>query len=564
MPSLFHVKFVHPHVSSSILVRSLDMQHPTRLVLALCATLICASCGGGKSSYAPHRSGGRQATSTPELAGADSGGLEQEYEDADEDEMLVATGEALQPPPPTSSSARVQTESYAPIHENRFRDSGQQAFSTFSIDVDTAAYSNTRRFLRSGHMPPAGSVRIEEFVNYFSYAYPGPTSNVPFSVNSDVTIAPWNPKHQLVRIGLQGERMDISELPNRNLVFLVDVSGSMSSHDKLPLLREGFRMLTQTLGEEDYVSIVVYAGAAGAVLLPTSGADQESIMAALDTLQSGGSTNGGAGIQLAYKLAEQNFDPKAINRVILASDGDFNVGMTNKQDLIQLIERKRKSGVYLSVLGFGRGNLKDSTMEQIADKGNGNYSYIDSAAEARKVLVDEGGSTLITIAKDVKIQVEFNPDAVESYRLIGYENRKLAKKDFENDNVDAGELGPGHSVTALYEVTPKAGSRAQSLATVRLRYKRPNASESKLLTANITNRSTTFALASQDMRFAISVAGFGLLLRDSKHRGSLTWHALGAMAEDAVGNHKSRYRQEFLELIGLARKIAGPKAQLAK
>ncbi len=550
------------------------MQHPTRLVLALCATLVSASCGGSKSSYAPHRSGGPHATSSagdaPASAGADYADSEQEYEDDDadyDDEVsAVATSTSPQPPPPRSAPApaRVQSESYAPIRENRYHDSRQQAFSTFSIDVDTAAYSNTRRFLRSGHLPPAGAVRIEEFVNYFSYAYPGPTSDVPFSVHSDVAIAPWNPAHRLVRIGLQGERMDISELPKRNLVFLIDVSGSMSSHDKLPLLREGFKMLTQTLGEEDYVSIVVYAGAAGAVLLPTSGADQESIMAALNALQSGGSTNGGAGIELAYKLAERNFDPKAINRVILASDGDFNVGMTNKQALIELIELKRKSGVYLSVLGFGRGNLKDSTMEQIADKGNGNYSYIDTAAEARKVLVDEGGSTLITIAKDVKIQVEFNADAVENYRLIGYENRKLAKEDFENDKVDAGELGPGHSVTALYEVTPKAGSKARSLATVRLRYKRPDASKSKLLTTNITNRSTAFAKASQDMRFATSVAGFGLLLRDSGHKGSLTWHALQAMAEDAVGNHKSRHRQEFLELIGLARKIAGPKAQLAK
>ena len=287
--------------------------------------------------------------------------------------------------------APVSTESYARVDENQVRTSSEQAVSTFSIDVDTAAYSNARRFLTSGHLPPANAVRIEEFINYFSYAYPDPVNDVPFAVHSEVTTAPWNSQHELVRIGLQGVRMDNSELPRRNLVFLVDVSGSMSNADKLPLLREGFKMLTRTLGEEDYVSIVVYAGAAGAVLLPTSGANQEAILGALDKLQSGGSTNGGEGIKLAYKLAEQNFEPDAINRVILASDGDFNVGMTNKEALIELVEAKRKSGVYLSVLGFGSGNLKDATMEQIADKGNGNYSYIDSAAEARKVLVDEGG-----------------------------------------------------------------------------------------------------------------------------------------------------------------------------
>ena len=464
------------------------------------------------------------------------------------------------PAPQAPSSA---SDEYATIAENTYKTSEEQAFSTFSIDVDTASYSNTRRFLKSGHLPPAGAVRIEEFVNYFGYEYEGPTKDVPFAVHSETTVAPWNSKHEILRIGLQGQRRDNSELPQRNLVFLIDVSGSMSNADKLPLLREGFKMLTKTLGEEDYVSIVVYAGAAGAVLLPTSGANQGAIMGALDKLQSGGSTNGGQGIELAYKLAEQHFEPNAINRVILASDGDFNVGMTNKDALIALIEEKRKTGIYLSVLGFGRGNLKDATMEQIADKGNGNYSYIDSAREAQKVLVDEGGSTLITIAKDVKIQVEFNKAAVKSYRLIGYENRMLAKEDFDNDKVDAGELGPGHSVTALYEVERKAGQAGKPLAAVKLRYKRPNSSKSERLTHDISETSGAFAKASQDMRFAISVAGFGLLLRNSKHRGTLSWDALGAMAEEAVRDHKSEHRQEFLELIGLARKLAGPKAQLA-
>jgi len=542
------------------------MRNTTRHALLVSTLLASASCGGSTQS-----SKVGQPTATGAPPSADMSYAESEsVSDAPMTEHAAAGRSAIasnvsvaRPAPRPQPSAGATTDDYARVDENSYKTSQEQAFSTFSIDVDTASYSNARRFLMSGHVPPANAVRIEEFINYFSYDYADPTEDVPFAVHSETTTAPWNPGHELLRIGVQGKRMDNSELPQRNLVFLIDVSGSMSNADKLPLLREGFKMLTQTLGEEDYVSIVVYAGAAGAVLLPTSGANQDTIMGALDKLQSGGSTNGGQGIQLAYKLAEQNFDPKAINRVILASDGDFNVGMTNKGALIKLVEEKRKSGVYLSVLGFGRGNLKDATMEQIADKGNGNYSYIDTAREAQKVLVDEGGSTLITIAKDVKIQVEFNTDAVKSYRLIGYENRMLAKKDFDNDSVDAGELGPGHSVTALYEVEPKAGRGTQPMASVKLRYKRPDSEKSELLTHAISQKHAPFAKASQDMRFATSVAGFGLLLRNSKHSGSLTWGALQAMAEDAVGNHKSEHRQEFLKLLGLAGKLAGPKAELA-
>ncbi len=546
--------------------RYVGMRNKTRHVLLLSTLLVSASCGGSTQSNklgAMHASGAPQAaTSSDDMtyAGESEAPMAERSYAPTGRSAIAANASSMPAPSPTTAL----TEDYAATNENSFHAPSKQAFSTFSIDVDTASYSNTRRFLISGHMPPTSAVRVEEFINYFSYDYADPAKDVPFAVHSETTTAPWNPKHELLRIGLQGQRIDNSELPQRNIVFLIDVSGSMSNADKLPLLREGFKMLTKTLGEEDHVSIVVYAGAAGAVLLPTSGANQDAIMGALDKLKSGGSTNGGQGIQLAYKLAEQNFDPNAINRVILASDGDFNVGMTNKDALIELVEEKRKSGVYLSVLGFGRGNLKDATMEQIADKGNGNYSYIDSAREAQKVLVDEGGSTLVTIAKDVKIQVEFNSAAVKSYRLIGYENRMLAKEDFDNDKVDAGELGPGHSVTALYEVEPKAGKGNQPMATVKLRYKRPDSQKSELLTHNISPKRGAFAQASQDMRFATSVAGFGLLLRNSKHRGTLTWRGLQAMAEDAVGNHKSEHRQEFLELIGAARKLAGPKAQLAK
>jgi Ca-activated chloride channel family protein len=460
-------------------------------------------------------------------------------------------------------AAEVSGDRYGNVPENQYNNTAQNAVSTFSIDVDTAAYSNVRRYLRSGSLPPTAAVRIEEFINYFSYDYKGPGENAPFSIHTEAAAAPWAKGHQLLKVGLQGFRMDTSDLPKRNLVFLVDTSGSMSSHDKLPLLKEGFKMLAQTLREEDRISIVAYASAAGAVLLPTSGYDQESIMNALDNLSSGGSTNGGQGIELAYKLAEQNFDPDAINRIILASDGDFNVGMTSKDALIDLIEEKRKSGVYFSALGFGRGNLNDATMEQLADKGNGNYSYIDSAAEAQKVLVDEGGSTLITIAKDVKVQVQFNDKAVESYRLIGYENRMLKKEDFENDKVDAGELGPGHSVTALYEVVLKPDSGAKKLVDVHLRYKRPDSNKSQLIVHSEAVTRSKLGRGSREMRFATAVAGFGLLLKKSEHKGSLTWKQLQGMAEEAVGQHKSKHRQEFLELVGVAARIAGPQAQLA-
>ncbi|MBL4637514.1 MAG: VWA domain-containing protein [Kofleriaceae bacterium] len=455
-------------------------------------------------------------------------------------------------------------DTYESDQENQVTSAADQSTSTFSIDVDTASYANARRFLRQGHLPPANSIRVEEFINYFRYAYAGPENDRPFAVHSEVASSPWTPGHKLLKIGIQGKRLDNSALPKRNLVFLLDVSGSMSASDKLPLLKQGFRMLSNTLGEDDRVSIVVYAGAAGAVLLPTSGADKHTIMEALDNLQGGGGTNGGQGIELAYKLAEQNFDPDAVNRIILASDGDFNVGMTNKNELVKLIERKRKSGVYLSVLGFGRGNLNDATMEQLADKGNGNYSYIDSVSEAKKVLVEEGASTLITIAKDVKIQVEFDTEMVENYRLIGYENRVMANEDFDNDAADAGELGPGHSVSALYEFLPKEGANGKSIAELRLRYKLPNGEQSYLLTQDIGEENESSAGASTEMRFASAVAGFALLLKHSEFSGQLGWDRVEAMASDALGENPSKYRKELLELIRVARGLSQSTSELAQ
>ncbi len=465
---------------------------------------------------------------------------------------------------PPSYEAEADGERYAHIDENRYQDTQTQSVSTFSIDVDTASYANTRRFLLSKQLPPASAVRIEELVNYFSYNYEGPSGDQPFAIHTELSSAPWATGHQLLKIGVQGRRIDTASLPKRNLVFLIDVSGSMSSPNKLPLLKKGFEMLVETMREEDHVSIVVYAGAAGAVLLPTSGADRSTILGSLDKLQSGGSTNGAQGIELAYALAAENFDPEAINRIILASDGDFNVGMTSTEELVALIEKKRESGVYLSILGFGEGNLNDETMETLADKGNGNYSYIDSAREAKKVLVDEGGSTLVTIAKDVKIQVDFNRDAVESYRLIGYENRTMDNEDFDNDQADAGELGPGHTVTALYEIEPKTGSTASQLLELRLRYKLPGQSGSLLTAQKVANRSVAFASASPEMRFAASVAGFGLLLKDSGYKGSLNWAQLQEMAVKAVAKSQDPLRQEFLELIGIARALDGQSAQLAR
>jgi Ca-activated chloride channel homolog len=467
------------------------------------------------------------------------------------------------------------TEAYNVVNENRFLGAASNPLSTFSIDVDAASYSNVRRFLSQGTLPPKDAVRLEELVNYFPYRYPDRNGEHPFAVSTEVAPCPWAADHRLVRIGLQARRVATRDLPPSNLVFLIDVSGSMESPDKLPLVQQAFRALVRELRPEDRVAIVVYAGAAGLVLPPTSGSDKATILQAIDQLQAGGSTAGGAGIRLAYDVAREHFNAEGNNRVILATDGDFNIGVSSDAEMVRLIERRREEGTFLTVLGFGTGNLKDSKMEQMADKGNGHYAYIDSFREAQKVFVQEFGGTLFTVAKDVKIQVEFNPARVQSYRLLGYENRLLAKEDFKDDRKDAGELGSGHSVTALYEVVP-AGARpvAQSddsltyqevslrpgarhsseLLTVRLRYKDPKGSTSRLLEAPVTDRTGT---ASEDMRFASAVAEFAMLLRDSEHKGEASWDQVLSLARGARGEDEQGYRGEFVGMVETARTLAG-------
>ncbi|MDA2933005.1 VWA domain-containing protein [Acidobacteria bacterium AH-259-D05] len=487
--------------------------------------------------------------------------------------MAIADSRPLDIPQPTFN-----TEAYDRIVDNQFLDVSQNPLSTFSIDVDTASYSNVRRFLEQGSRPPKDAVRIEEMLNYFSYDYPSPSGKDPFSFNVEVAQAPWNLDHRLVRVGLKGEEIPFEERPSTNLVFLLDVSGSMQPANKLPLLKNAMRLMVDRLTENDRVAIVVYAGASGLVLPSTSSDQKETILAALENLQAGGSTNGGSGIRLAYDTAISNFISGGINRVILATDGDFNVGTTNQGELTRLIEEKAKSGVFLSVLGFGMGNYKDSTLEKLADMGNGNYAYIDTIDEARKVLVDEINSTLITIAKDVKIQIEFNPVQVSAYRLIGYENRLLQKEDFNDDTKDAGEIGAGHTVTALYEIVPagkeiqvpevdplkyqtpiEATEVAQSgeLLTLKLRYKDPDGETSKLLQFAVRDSGKAYSQASEDFKFAAAVASFGMLLRESPHKGNTTLESVLELAEEGKGTDPHGYRTQFLELVKKAKPLIG-------
>ncbi len=457
------------------------------------------------------------------------------------------------------------TEQYNRIYENKFMEAAQNPLSTFSIDVDTASYSNVRRFLNNNQMPPADAVRIEEMINYFTYDYPKPTGEHPFSITTKAAVCPWEPKHQLVLVGLQGKTFEAQNIPPSNLVFLIDVSGSMDQPDKLPLLKSSFRLLVNQLRDEERVAIVVYAGNAGLVLESTPGSDKQRILEAIDRLQAGGSTAGGAGIQLAYKIAKENFIKGGNNRVVLATDGDFNVGVSSDGELTRMIEEKRKDGIFLTVLGFGTGNYKDSKMEQLADKGNGNYYYIDTLNEGKKVLVSELGSTLFTIAKDVKIQIEFNPSQVKAYRLIGYENRILAKEDFNDDTKDAGELGAGHTVTAMYEIVPVDSAETFSsvdklayqktevlpsddLMTVKLRYKDPDGETSKLIQQTVKAEDVS-AEPAGDFQFAAAVAEFGLILRDSKFKGSASYGHVLKGAEAAKGNDTYGYRAEFIELV---------------
>ena len=463
------------------------------------------------------------------------------------------------------------TEGYATIHDNIFHDPTNAPLSTFSIDVDAASYSNVRRFLNNGQAPPKDAVRIEELINYFSYDYKQPKGDLPFAVNTEVSAAPWNLNHRLVHIGLQGEKISMENLPASNIVFLLDVSGSMNASNKLPLLKSAFKLLVNQLREEDRVSIVVYAGAAGLVLEPTSGANKQKILAALNNLQAGGSTGGGAGIKLAYSTAKENFVEGGNNRIVLATDGDFNIGASSDAEMERLIEKERESGVFLTVLGFGMGNYKDSKMEILADKGNGNYSYIDNIHEAKKVLVNEFGGTMFTIAKDVKIQVEFNPTLVKEYRLIGYENRVLKSEDFNNDKKDAGELGSGHTVTALYEIvlvssneagsgsvdplkyqSPKVNKIAKNtdeLMTVKLRYKEPDGYKSNLISRVIKDADNDLDKTSNNFRWSAAVAEFGMLLRDSEFKGNSSYAEVLSLAKSAKGSDVEGYRAEFIRMV---------------
>jgi len=482
-------------------------------------------------------------------------------------------------------------EAYMAIQENPFLPVAQQPLSTFSIDVDTASYANVRRFLNNGQRPPSDAVRLEELINYFPYSYEAPAQEKPFSVMVDIAEAPWNTSHRLARVALKG-RANPQQDAAANFVFLVDVSGSMDEPDKLPLVQKSLNMLVGELRKTDRVALVVYAGKSGLVLPSTAADEKETLLQAIENLKAGGSTNGAGGIRMAYDQATKNFIKGGVNRVILCTDGDFNVGISSPQELEKLITAKAKSGVFLSVLGYGTGNLQDRTMETLADKGNGNYAYIDSLSEARKVLVEQMQSTLVTIAKDVKIQVEFNPAQVSGYRLIGYENRALAKEDFNNDRKDAGEIGAGHTVTALYEIVPAgvllaegkpvvdelkyarkpeaapadpapaaapapATSTSHEMMTVKLRYKQPDGDKSDLIEVPVVDKEMKMEQSPRDFQFAASVAGFGMLLRDSSHAGELTWDMVRDLALRGKGEDTLGYRGEFLQLIDKARGIAG-------
>lgn len=467
------------------------------------------------------------------------------------------------------------TEEYNSLVENIFQEAKSNPLTTFSIDVDRAGYSNVRRMLNAGTMPPKDAIRIEEMVNYFDYDYPQPARNEPVTINTELSDSPWNKGLKLLQIGIQAQKISTENLPASNLVFLIDVSGSMGSPEKLPLVKQALYLLTDQLRPKDKVAIVVYAGAAGLVLSPTS--DKSKIKDALENLQAGGSTAGGEGIKLAYKIAAENLIKGGNNRVILASDGDFNVGVSSEAELKALIEEKRNSGVFLSVLGFGMGNYKDNKMETLADKGNGNYAYIDNLQEAQKVFVHEFGGTMFTVAKDVKLQLEFNPKFVKAYRLIGYENRMLRNEDFNDDKKDAGEMGSGHTVTALYEIVPvgvesaylknidelkyqtenglSAAAESNEVLTVKLRYKSPDENKSKLTEKVITDQQTSFDKTSENFRFAVAVAGFGLILRQSEFKGMANYEQVIDLAKNAKGSDEEGYRAEFIKLIKTAKML---------
>ena len=575
--------FREPRSSFSVFIVSIGV-----FALVVSATLLLAAC-----AVAPDRPA-ESASSDPSKVST----IEAREEKSGRTRADVITLDSAMANPPRQMTARASrpqllayshgptflgdwnTERYDSIEVRGFTRPVDVPLSTFSIDVDTASYANVRRFLRDRMRPPHGAVRIEEMVNYFRYRPLAVEGAEPFSVETEIFVAPWAPENRLVRIGIHGHELSVGKTPARNLVFLIDVSGSMHGPDRLDLVKHGLAELTRNLRSIDRVSIVVYAGASGLVLPPTSGADQAQILEALGRLEAGGSTRGAAGIRLAYETATQNFDPTGINRVILATDGDFNVGVTSRSELVRLIEEKRESGVFLTVLGFGRGNLNDSGMEALADKGNGNYAYIDGKNEARKVLVEQANATLITIAKDVKIQVEFNPARVAAYRLIGYENRKLEDRDFNDDKKDAGEIGAGHHVTALYEIIPvgrkldpakmegsvdplkyqapaaateSAGSNAW--LTVKLRYKEPTEAKSRLLISELSGAPHSFEGASENGRFSAVVALFGMLLRDSEYKGQGSFEMVQSLGREALGRDDHGERAEFLQLVALAKNL---------
>lgn len=477
--------------------------------------------------------------------------------------------------PPSNSN----TESYANLEENGFKSVTLNPLSTFSVDVDGASYSNIRRYINGGSLPPIDAVRVEEMINYFDYNYKIPKKK-PFSINTELSYAPWNENHLLLHVGLKGKTIDMKDVPYSNIVFLLDVSGSMNSPNKLPLVKSSLKLLLEKLRPEDRVAIVVYAGNSGLVLPSTSCSEKEEILKALDNLKAGGSTAGGAGLKLAYKVAQQNFITDGNNRIVLATDGDFNVGQSSNGDMLRLIENHRDKGIGISVLGFGMGNYKDDKMEIIANKGNGNYAYIDNLLEAKKVLVNEFGGTFFTIAQDVKFQLEFNPAEVEKYRLIGYENRLLNEEDFKDDTKDAGEIGAGHTVTALYEIIPKApakkldqnlkyqdvtlndyAKKSKDLITLKLRYKQPGASKSKLIEQEVKAIPSVLNSTSSNFRFSAAVAGFGMLLRNSEYKGNITWDKVTLLAKLARGEDELGYRGEFVRLVNSAKLLDQSRLQ---
>ncbi len=549
-----------------------------QILCVLTSAALLAGCGVGPSASSGSSSSGSpaqksfQTEAAAETWAETAAAFDGMYFEAGEADASAVNGDS-------SMSMKYQaaygggdfnTEEYNYISENGYKTTVKEPLSTFSVDVDTASYSNLRRYINSGQQIPADAVRIEEMLNYFSYDYPEPENGDPFSVTTEYSDCPWNEDNRLLLIGLQAKEIDFSRRPPSNLVFLLDISGSMYSDDKLPLVQKSFTMLAENLTQKDRVSIVTYAGYESVVLDGVSGDQTARIAAALDDLEAGGSTAGAAGIEKAYELARKNYISGGNNRVILATDGDLNVGISSEGELTRLIQEKKKDGVHLSVIGVGTGNLKDNKMEALADNGDGNYNYIDSIFEAKKVLVDEMGGTLVTVAKDVKIQVEFNPRYVSGYRLIGYENRLLNQEDFNDDKVDAGEIGSGHCVTALYEIIPAQSegtsdsqlkyqapadvSDSTELLTVSLRYKAPNGNKSTLLTYPVESGSYTREL-SENLSFAAAVAEFGMVLRNSEYKGNATYDTVLALAEPCIHAHTDDYKKEFLQLAEKAKQL---------